>query len=72
MITGHRSTAGKDQLTRADFVEIELLSKAVMAGPLSRPPMNTECTMKYGHDWKVKLFEPEKLHWNDLFRAVVS
>jgi predicted GIY-YIG superfamily endonuclease len=46
-----------------------------MAGPLSRPPMNTVCEKllkKYQRDWKINLIERDNPHRNDLYMALVS
>jgi hypothetical protein len=54
-----------------------------MAGPLSRPSMNTVCVMiaaiqretsskNYARDWKINLIERDSSHWNDLHMALVS
>jgi predicted GIY-YIG superfamily endonuclease len=45
-----------------------------MAGPLSRPPMNTVCETslkKYQRDWNINLIERDNPHWNDLYMALV-
>ncbi|MGH6875990.1 MAG: hypothetical protein ACREHV_01295 [Rhizomicrobium sp.] len=60
------------------------LPGSVMAGPLSRPPMNTDASdgaprdaiqrekslKKYRRGWKINLIERENSHLSDLFMAL--
>ena len=49
-----------------------------MAGPLSRPSMNTVSVMvpsnaliREARDWKINLIERDNPHWNDLYMTLV-